>query len=134
MGLQEGVQPVQHQAGLDGDAPRLGIEVEHLVQMLADVDHDGLTDRLAALRGAAAAGQHRNAGLGGDLDRAHDVLSRDRDHHAQGLDLIDRGVSAVTAAAESVEQDLAFNFMALNLAVDLTYAALDPRIRLGSER
>ena len=29
---------------------------------------------------------------------------------------------------------IAFNFMALNLAVDLTYAALDPRIRLGSER
>ena len=29
---------------------------------------------------------------------------------------------------------IAFNFMALNLLVDLTYAALDPRIRLGSER
>lgn len=29
---------------------------------------------------------------------------------------------------------IAFNFMAVNLAVDLAYAALDPRIRLGSKR
>ena len=29
---------------------------------------------------------------------------------------------------------IAFNFMVVNLLVDLTYAALDPRIRLGSKR
>jgi len=29
---------------------------------------------------------------------------------------------------------IAFNFMVVNLAVDLTYAALDPRIRLGSRQ
>ena len=49
------VEVVEHDVGLDHAAPVLDIEGEDAVQVLGEVDHQPVVDRLAALRGAAAA-------------------------------------------------------------------------------
>ena len=64
-------------------------------------------DRLAALRGAAAARQHRHALLARDRERRLDVVRVARHDDADRLDLVDRRVGAVAAAREGVEQHLA---------------------------
>ncbi len=78
-----------------------------LVHVLGAIEHQGAAHGLAALRGAAAARQHRDAGLARDLQRRRHVLLVARHHHADGLDLVDRGIGAVAAAARGVEQHLA---------------------------
>ncbi len=109
VGLEEVVELIEHQARLDAGLAAVRVERENPVEVLADVDDDRLADRLSALRGAAAAGKHRNLLLGGDLDDAGHVLFGPGHDNADRLDLVDRGVGAVTAAAESVEQHLALD-------------------------
>ena len=105
---QRAIQLVEDDAGLDGDPTRRRVEVDYVVEMLADVDDQRLSDGLAALRRAAAARQDGHAFIGGDLQDAVDVLRRLWHHDADRLDLIVRGVGAVAAAAEGVEQHIAF--------------------------
>ena len=107
VGLQKAVQAVEHQAGLDRDPPGRRIEVADLGQMLRDIDHDRRANRLAALGGAAAPGQNRHALLGGDLNGRRDISQSARHHHADRLNLVDRGIGGVAAPAEAVEQHLA---------------------------
>src|SRR5579883_2326701 len=88
---------------------RLSIEFKDAVEVGADIDDDGLTDRLAALGGAAAARQDRHALRGRDLHDAGDVGLALRRDHANRLDLVDRGVGGVAAAGEWIEANLAFD-------------------------
>ena len=76
------------------------------------VDHQAGADRLAGLRGAAAARHHRHARLARDRERGLDVGGALRQDHARRLDLIDRGVGAVAPAIEGIEADLAFELAA----------------------
>ena len=109
VGLEIGVQVIEHQTRFDqGLAPR-GIEVENLVQMFRQIDDQGFADRLAALRGAAAARQNRHAGVAGDGDDRFHVLGVLGHDDAQGFDLIDRGVRRIAPARERIEQDLALD-------------------------
>ena len=57
-------------------------------------------------------GRHRHACFGGDLQGADRVLFGARHDDPDRHDLVDRGVGAVAAAAESVEQDFALHFLA----------------------
>ncbi len=105
--LQRLVEAVEHHARLDQRAAPLDIDGEDAVHVLAAIDDEGAADGLAALRGAAAARQDRHALLAGDGERRRDVLLVARHDHAQRLDLVDRRIGAVAAAAERVEQHLA---------------------------
>jgi len=83
------IELVEHDAGLDRDPAAFAVERDHAVEMSADIDDQGLAHRLAALRRAGAARQHRHALFGGDFDRTDDVLVRARDDDADRLDLVD---------------------------------------------
>ena len=110
MGLEPGVEVIEHDAGLDHHRARLLVEGHHTVQMAAGVDHQRLSHRLSALTGAAAARQHRNAFPTSDLQGRGQIILMARDHHAHRGDLIDRGVGGITAATGGVEQHLALDF------------------------
>ena len=100
----------QHDARLDQCRARLRIDMQHAAQMLRAIDHQRAVHRLAALAGAAAAGQHRNAFLARDRQGGGDVVDLLRHDHADRFDLVDRGVGGVTAAVGAVEQHLAADF------------------------
>ena len=76
-----------------------GVDLEQPVHVLAGVDDERGADGLAALRRAGAARQDRHAGGDGDLGRPNGLVGRARDDDAERLDLVDRGVRRVTAAA-----------------------------------
>ena len=82
------------------------------VQVLGEVDHQRAADGLPRLRRAAPARKESYALLAGDLQRRAHVVLRARDHHADRLDLVHRGVGGVAAAREAVEQHLALDVAA----------------------
>ena len=112
MGFEKRVQLIENEARIHRHGSRLGIERPDLAQVLACIDHHSLADGLTALGRPGAARQQRHIVLGGDLDGSEHILPGSRDDHAKGLDLVDRGVRAVTAAAERVEQHFALEFPA----------------------
>ena len=86
------------------------IGLDEPVQVFAVVDDQRAAHGLAGLRGAAAARQQRHALLAGDLGGDAHVLGCPRHHHADRLDLVDRGIGRIASTAEGVEQDLALDF------------------------
>ena len=92
MRLQIGVQLIQHQARLYRHPPAFDVQGNNTCESLADIQHQGFAHGLAALRGAAASGQNGNALVPRDLDGAHHVRFVMGHHHANGFDLIDRGI------------------------------------------
>ena len=106
---EQGVEVVQHQPRFDQGQPRLRVDLDHTAEMLGRIDHQRGADGLAALRGAAAAGQNRNPGLASDLQRHLHIVFGLRHHHADRIDLVDRGVGRIAAPAGRVEQDFAFD-------------------------
>ena len=60
------------------DAP-LGVDLEHAVQVLGEVDDDGDVRGLAGEARAAAAREHRHVMRPADLDGRDDVVDRARD-------------------------------------------------------
>mgnify|MGYP001587523835 CR=1 FL=1 len=106
------IQLVEHHAGLHFSGPRVLVESDDLIQVLAVVDHERRTDRLAALRRAAAAREHRHALVHCDLQRNQRILLGPGHHHADRLDLVNRGIGRVTPARPGVEQHLALDFLA----------------------
>ena len=85
----------------------LDIDFEHAVEMFRAIDDQRRIHRLPALRGAAAARQHRDALLARDRDRARRIVHGARRHHAERHDLIMGGVGGIAAAGEAVEPHLA---------------------------
>ena len=104
---QEGVQAIEHHAGLDRDAPLLRGEGGDAVEMPGHVDDEAGADRLAALGGAGPAREYRHTGLSRDLDGAPDVGRIAGHDYAQRRNLVVRGVGAVAPAREGVEVHLA---------------------------
>ncbi len=97
VGAQRVVEVAEDEARLHQGGPRLGIDVQDAAQVLGAVDHQRAVDRLAALAGAAAARQHRDALVARDRHGRSHVVDRLRDDHADRLHLVDRGVGAVAA-------------------------------------
>ncbi len=77
------------------------------MQVLREVDHDRVVDRLAGEARAAAARQDRGAVLVADAVGGDDVVERPRDHHADRRLAVVRGVGRVQRARRGVEPDLA---------------------------
>ena len=107
--LEGGIQAIEHQAGFDRYQAGFRVEPDDPVHVFGSIDHQGLADGLAALRGAAAPRQHGDPFRAGDLQRRPDVGAVARHHHADRLDLIDRRVGGIAAAREPVEQHLALD-------------------------
>ena len=106
------VEIVEHDAGLHHAGAVDLVDLDQLLEVLAEVHDQRAPDRLAGLRGAAAARQHGHALLARDRQRRAHVVVGARDHHAQRLDLVVRGVGGVAPAAEAIEQHLALQLAA----------------------
>ena len=98
MWLERGVEVVEHHAGLHAGGARLRIDREDAVEVLRGVEHQPGADRLAGLRGAAAARRQRNAVAGRHRHRLHDIVRGARDDDPARLDLIDAGVGRIQRA------------------------------------
>src|SRR5262249_44022519 len=85
------VELIEHHTRLDTRRPPGRIDAEHLIDILAAIEHDTRTDGLSGETGAAAAGRYRNVHLGANLHRGVNVVHGLRDHDAERLDLIDAG-------------------------------------------
>src|SRR5262249_6573828 len=75
--------------------------------ILGRIDHDAGADRLSRLRRAAAPRRDRHAMPRGNLNDAHNVFSRARDHDSRGVNLVDTRVSRIQRARYRVEADFA---------------------------
>jgi hypothetical protein len=80
-----------------------GVYLDQVVHMLAQVDDERRADSLSALRRAGAPRQDRHAGLRSELGRTNGFVGRARHDDAERGDLVDRGVSRVTATTAGVE-------------------------------
>ncbi len=106
------IEPVEHDPRLDPRAAPLDIDLDHPVEMFAAIDDQRARHGLPALRGAAAARQHRHPLLARYRDRGRGVLAAFRHDDTQRLDLVDRGIGRIASAAERIEQHLALDLAA----------------------
>ncbi len=106
---KEAVEPVEHDPRLDPCPAPFDIDRNHPVEMFAAVDDERPRHRLPALRGAAAARQHRHPLLARDRDRRRRIVAALRHDHPQRLDLVDRRIGRIAPATERIEQHLAAN-------------------------
>ena len=100
-------QTVEDAARLDACAPRFGIEGDKSVQVLGEIDQHRGVAALAGEAGAAAAHDHRGAGLAAFGDGGDDVVDAPGDDDADRHLPVVRGVGGVECAAAAVEADLA---------------------------
>ena len=112
LGFEGGVEVAEDEAGFDPGAAGCSVDFDDAAEVLGAVDHQGAVDGLAALAGAAAAGEDWDAVFAGDGDRGGDVVDRAGDDHADGFDLVDGGVGAVAAAVGAAEQHLCLRLLA----------------------
>jgi len=89
---EPGIERVEHDAGLDPDRARQGIEAVDFPEEFAVVDYESAADRLAALRRPGSARQNRGLRLAGERECSLGRLGSARNDHTQRLDLIDRSV------------------------------------------
>ena len=108
--LEPGIEPLEHDAGLDRDDSFLGVVALHRVEAAAEVDHEPGADRLAVLRGAGAARDDRNTFLAGDPQHRLEIGEVLREDHAGRHDLVDRRVGGVASPGEGIEPHLAAEF------------------------
>ena len=112
MRLQKLVERVEDDAGFHCYRSITWPELIDSRQIFARIDDERLTDSLAGLGGPRAPRQYRHAVLSRDLDCAEHIILVARHHHPDRLDLIHRGVRAITAAAKRVEENLALQLSA----------------------
>ena len=98
MRFQKRIQLIEHHAGHYHGGTRLGVEINHVPQVFADIDDQRVAHRLPALRSAAAAWQYRHASVERDLHGGGGVFLGLRYHHAYRFDLVDGRVSRITPA------------------------------------
>jgi hypothetical protein len=127
---QRGIQLVEHHPGLDHGV-RVA-DLDDLVQVLRVIDDERRAHRLAALRAASTARQDGYALLGRDRDGSACGVFAARHNDAERLDLIDRGVGRVAAAARDVEHHFAVHLLAQALGERRSAGRGKPDRRQGS--
>ncbi len=96
---------VEDEAGLDAGELALGVDLDDLVQVLAEVDEDGHVAALAGQAGSAAAREDRSAVLAAGGHRRDDIVDRARDDDADGHVAVVGAVGRVHRAGSGVETD-----------------------------
>ena len=110
MGFEITIELFEHDAGLHADRARPGVEIDDIVQMAGAVEDQRFADGLAVLGRAGAPRQHGYAFFLGDGERSRGVFLVGGHGYADGHDLVDRSVGAITPAIEGVEPDLPPDF------------------------
>ena len=101
------VEVVEHDAGLDHAGAVFDVEREEAIQVFGEVDDNSLVDGLAALRRPAAARGDDQALVPGNRKRPQRLVHGPGNHHAEGQNLVERGIGRVAAAVEGVEENIA---------------------------
>ena len=96
--LGHGLQRVADHPGLDQSGARLGVDLEHPVQVARTVEHQRLVHALPVLRGAAAAHQERQPVLAAERGGGDDVVDARRADHAERHLAVVGGVARVEGA------------------------------------
>ena len=107
VGVKLAVQVVEDDSRLDPCPALLGVDLQNLIHVLAEVQHQAGVDTLASEAGATAAWQDGDAVLGGDFNRSLHVVGIAGNHDTDGLHLVDGGVGAVEDPREVVETHVA---------------------------
>ena len=131
MGLEPGVEMIEHDPGFDRDGARLGIEVDHVVQPLAGIDHERLGDRLATLARASAARKHGRLVGARDFQGTPQIGLIAGHNDAHWRNLVDRGIGRVTPSASRVKEHVAAN---LRAQCARQCAFVGPRARCHQQR
>ena len=100
-------QLLQDDAGLHPRPLLFGVDFQHIVEVLAEVQHDGVVHGLAGQAGAAGAGQHRDAFPGAKVHHGLHIGRAAGDDDAHRLHLVDAGVGAVKQAGVGVKAHFA---------------------------
>ena len=107
-GFELRVEIVEHDARLDHAGCVLDVERDDAVQVFGEIDDEAVIDGLAALRGAAAARRDGHARRRGRSPASAAPRPWLRGTTTpSGIDLVERGVGRIAAAAERVEQHVA---------------------------
>ena len=101
------VQLSQDHTRLDSGAAIFGVEGDGPVQPAGAVDDDALADGLATLTGAATARQDRHPLLPRESKHSLDVGHGLRPDNADGLNLVNAGVSGIATAIKGAKHDIA---------------------------
>ena len=115
-------------AGLHAGPLLFGIHLQNIVEVLAEIQDDGVVDGLAGEAGAAGTGQDGNAFARAKLDNGLYVGRVPRDDDSHGFHLVDAGVGAVEQPRVGVETHLAVHAAAEFVSDFLALSAPDPAL------
>ena len=102
-------QRVEHDARLHAREPLARVQLEDLVHVLREIEHDRDVAALPGEAGAGAARQHGRAVLPARRDRRDHIVGIARNHEADGDLAVVRAVGRVQRAAAAVEADFALD-------------------------
>ena len=100
-------QRIEHDARLDARIPACGVQLEHAIHVLGEVDDDGHVARLPGEAGPRAARQQRRVVLATDGDGGGHVLGIAGNQDTDGNLAVIRCVGRVQRAGAAVEPHLA---------------------------
>ncbi len=103
------VDMIHNCAGLRANGPAFGIDLENLVEVHREVDHERFTNCLPGERRATASWQHGYAVLRGKADGFHYILFSPRDQYGDRSDLVQARVGAVEGARHVVRAEVALD-------------------------
>ena len=109
MRRERGVEMALDDAGLDVSDARVGIDRDHAIHVLREVEHQRRVARLAGEAGAAAARENRHRVLACERNRRDHVAFMARNHDADWHLPIVRRVGGVGRASAGVEAHFAFD-------------------------
>ena len=125
------VELVEDDAGLDPCPAFFGVDLQHLVQVFAEVEDYGMVDRLAGQAGPAAPGQHRDIVLPGNLHHRQHIVHVPGNHHSHRLHLVDAGVGTVQHPGKGVETDLSGDPLPQYIRQFFSFFTVNPGCRGG---
>ena len=101
--VEVAVEVVQHDARLHPSPAFLGVDLQQLVHVLTEVQHQAGVDALTCQARATAPGQDGDPVLGGHLNGGLHVVGIAGNHDTDGFHLVDAGIGAVEDSREVVE-------------------------------
>ncbi len=108
--FQRAIEVIEHDARLDHAAAAFDIELQNAIEIFRAIEDQRVIDRLAALRGAAAAREDADMLFLGDGYGGFRLVNRPGGDHPHRHHLIMRCIGRIAAARERVEPHFARDF------------------------